>query len=91
MGGYVKRCSGIHVYFKIENPKGKRIHDFFINGKRLEKTRRYQTSFITIQGVPRKYGSHRRDLTVRTIEVLTEYLEKNSPITPVYEHRVVPI
>ncbi len=38
MGGYVKRCLGLNLYFKIENPPGERIQAFFVQGKPLEKT-----------------------------------------------------
>lgn len=89
--GDARVCSGLNIYFKLEDPKGKRIHDFFINGKRLEKKRQYQTSFLTTQGVPTKYGSGRRNLDVRAIEVLTEYLERKSRVTPVYENHIIPI
>lgn len=30
MGGYVKRCLGLTVYFKIENPSGHRIQKLFV-------------------------------------------------------------
>ncbi len=29
MGGYVKRCLGLNIYFKIENPSGRRIQKLF--------------------------------------------------------------
>ncbi len=34
MGGYVKRCLGLTVYFKIENPAGQRIQKIFAETKR---------------------------------------------------------
>jgi len=38
--------------FKVENPEGKRIQDFFVNGKRLNKSKTYSACFVTAQGVP---------------------------------------
>jgi len=91
MGGYAKRCSGLNIYFKVENPEGRRIHDFFVGGKRLDKKKTHRACFLTTQGVPAKYGSNKENLDVKAINVLTEYLEKNSPVTPVYEHAIIPI
>ena len=36
MGGYVKRCLGLNVYFKIENPSGHRIQKLFAGDKEVE-------------------------------------------------------
>jgi 2',3'-cyclic-nucleotide 2'-phosphodiesterase (5'-nucleotidase family) len=91
MGGYVKRCSGLNIYFKVENPEGRRIHDLFVGGKRLDKRRTYRACFLTAQGVPAKYGSNRESLDAHAVDVLTEYLDKNSPVAPGYEGALVPI
>jgi len=91
MGGYVKRCSGLNIYFKVENPEGLRIQDFFVGGKRLEMRRVYRACFLTTQGVPSKYGINRENLDVRAVEALVEYLERNSPVAPRYEKPVIPI
>ncbi len=91
MGGYVKRCSGLNLYFKVENPEGRRIHELFVGGKRLDKRRTYRACFITTQGMPAKYGSNRESLDAYAVDVLTEYLDKNSPVAPGYERAIVPI
>ena len=80
MGGYVKRCRGVNIYFKIENRKGERIQEFFAEGERLEKDKTYTVAFVTEQGVPEKYGTNRRDLDIKAIDALKKYLEKNSPV-----------
>lgn len=36
MGGYLKRCLGLEMYFKIENPPGARIQKIFVNGRPLD-------------------------------------------------------
>jgi len=91
MGGYVKRCKGIHVYFKIENPEGKRIQEFFIGDDRLEKSKKYKACYLTEQGIPRRYGSNHEDLDIRAIEALREYIEHNSPIKIHKHNSIVPI
>ena len=80
MGGYMKRCRGVNIYCKLENPEGERIQEFFIEGERLEADRTYTVAFLTEQGVPEKYGSNRRDLKINAIDALKAYLRKNSPI-----------
>ena len=80
MGGYVKRCMGINVYFKIENPYGERIQEFFVQGERLEPDRVYDAVYVTTQGVPAKYGSERAKLDVDAIEALRRYFAQESPV-----------
>ncbi len=73
MGGYVKRCLGVNIYIKVENPPGSRIQQFFVNGEAIEAERDYTVAFITSQGMPKKYGSHRRDLPISAIDALRRY------------------
>lgn len=91
MGGYVKRCYGINVYFKVENPKGKRIQEFFVGEERLDKDKTYEASFVTTQGVPAEYGKNRRALDIHAVEALKRYVEKNSPVKPELQGTIVPI
>ncbi|MDI6643748.1 MAG: hypothetical protein QME14_01720 [Methanobacteriaceae archaeon] len=46
MGGYVKRCMGLNLYFKIENPGGISIQEIFIQGKRLKSKEKYKAVFF---------------------------------------------
>ncbi len=80
MGGYVKRCLGINVTVKIENPYGQRIQELFVQGERVKPDQVYRASFVTTQGVPARYGSDRDSLDVNAIEALQRYLEKESPV-----------
>jgi hypothetical protein len=89
MGGYVKRCLGLNIYFKIETPKGKRIQEFFVGGKRLDMRKTYRACYLTAQGVPTQYGTDRKNLKVRA-RVYRER-ERHSPITASYQSPVVPI
>ena len=91
MGGYVKRCSGLKIYFKIESPAGNRIQDFFVGGKRLNRRRTYHVCFLTTQGVPSEFGTEKRNLDIRVVDALTEYLEKTGQVAPGYRNTVVPI
>jgi 2',3'-cyclic-nucleotide 2'-phosphodiesterase (5'-nucleotidase family) len=91
MGGYVKRCSGLNIYFKIENPEGKRIQEFFINGKRLNRSKVYSTCFVTTQGVPEKYGKNRMNLDVEALDALKDYLNKKKIVSAQLTRSVVPI
>ncbi|MEJ2127055.1 MAG: 5'-nucleotidase C-terminal domain-containing protein, partial [Candidatus Bathyarchaeota archaeon] len=91
MGGYVKRCFGLNVYFKVENPEGKRIHEFFVNGKKLDKSKVYSTCFVTAQGIPEKYGKDRQSLDINAISALEEYLEKKVAISAELKRTIIPI
>jgi len=78
MGGYVKRCRGLTMIAKIENPPGHRIDRLFVEGRLVEPETIYQAAFVTAQGVPAKYGRNRRDLTIRAVEALRSYLSDHS-------------
>ena len=80
MGGYVKRCLGVNVYFKMENPKGHRIQELFIQGNPVKHDRVYTATFVTTQGVPHKYGRNRETLNVRAVEVLQRYLAQEKQV-----------
>ena len=91
MGGYVKRCSGLNIYFKIENPEGKRIQEFFVNGKILNRSKVYSACFVTTQGIPEKYGKDRDILDLEAIDALKEYLEKKETVSAELRRTIVPI
>jgi 2',3'-cyclic-nucleotide 2'-phosphodiesterase (5'-nucleotidase family) len=91
MGGYVKRCLGLNIYFKVENPHGKRIQEFFINNKRLDRSKTYTVCFVTSQGVPERYGIDRRNLDINAIDALKEYLAKYDKISAEIRGSIVPI
>jgi hypothetical protein len=59
MGGYVKRCLGLNVYFKIENPSGQRIQKIFAGNEKVQPGQYYTAAFVTPQGVSQKYGRNR--------------------------------
>jgi len=80
MGGYVKRCLGLNVYFKIENPSGLRIQQLFVDNEEIQPDKYYSAAFVTMQGVPEKYGRNRKNHSERIIEAMRKYLALYSPI-----------
>ena len=80
MGGYVKRAMGINLYFKIENPQGKRIQRVFVQGQLLVRDRVYDVVYVTSQGVPEKYGHDRETLDIDAIDALKKYLERHGTV-----------
>jgi S-sulfosulfanyl-L-cysteine sulfohydrolase len=80
MGGYVKRCMGLHAYIKIENPSGLRIQKLFVGNEEIRDDKYYPATFVTMQGVPEKYGRNREDHSETAIDALCKYLSKHRPI-----------
>ncbi len=80
MGGYIKRCLGLNVYFKIENPAGFRIQELFVGNEEIQPDKYYTAAFVTMQGVPQKYGRNRKNQSERIIDAMRKYLIKNRPI-----------
>jgi len=81
MGGYVKRCLGLTVYFKIENPSGQRIQQLFAGDEEVQPDNYYTAAFVTMQGVPQKYGRNRENRPERAIEAMRTYLAKHRPVS----------
>jgi len=80
MGGYVKRCLGLNVYFKIENPPGHRIQKLFAGNEEVQPGRYYTAAFVTLQGVAPKYGRNRENRSERIIDALQSYLVRHHPL-----------
>ena len=77
-GGFVKRCRGLNLYFKMENPRGHRIEDLLIGGRPIQGGRVYRAAMLGEQGVPTKYGSNRQKLTVDAIQALQQLFSSTS-------------
>lgn len=91
MGGYLKRCMGINLYFKVENPAGQRIQELFINGKKLKVNETYKAVYVTSQGVPSNYGKKKNQLDVHAVEALKKYLSNNKPLKAELQGTVIAI
>lgn len=79
-GGYVKRAAGLTVFFKLENPAGARVQGLFVGDQPVEPDRTYSAAFVTVQGVPHKMGTNRRDTDTHAVAAMEAYLERHSPI-----------
>ncbi len=80
MGGYFKRCIGIRILVKLENPHGSRIQQLFVGSQELEPDAVHTVAFVTDQGVPRRFGVNRRDLTTHAIDALRQYLSRHRSV-----------
>jgi 2',3'-cyclic-nucleotide 2'-phosphodiesterase (5'-nucleotidase family) len=80
MGGYVKRSLGFNAYIKIENPPGQRVQQVFVGDELLQLGHHYPASFVTEQGVGKKYGRNHQQHTERIIDALKDYLAKHYPM-----------
>ncbi len=81
MGGYVKRCLGLNVYFKIENPQGHRIQKLFAGNEEVQPGRYYTAAFVTPQGIPQKYGRNRENRSEHIIDAMRTYLVSHRPFS----------
>ena len=72
MGGFVKRCRGLNMYFKAENPAGQRIEDLMVEGEPIVGSRIYRAAMLGEQGVPVKYGSNRQKLSIHAVDALRQ-------------------
>mgnify|MGYP005820320059 CR=1 FL=1 len=75
MGGYVKRCVGLQINMRIENPNGHRIQEIYFHGAHLDPNNTYKVSFVTTQGVAKKYGRNREELDIKAVEAMKNYLK----------------
>ena len=91
MGGYLKRCMGLNLYLKVENPHGQRIQELFIAGKKLNMDQTYRAAYVTSQGVPPHYGKKRDQLDVHAVEALQNYLSQNQPLKAELQGTVITI
>ena len=80
MGGYVKRCLGLNLHAKIENPRGQRIQELFVGGERLQPDGVYRAAFVTSKGVLAAYGTNREHLDTLAIETLRRCLQAHDPV-----------
>lgn len=82
MGGYVKRCFGLQVNLRIENPKGHRIQEIYYKGVHIDFEKTYKVGFVTTQGVASKYGKNRKNHDKNAVEAMKDYLKINPEFTP---------
>ena len=76
MGGYIKRDSGLKIYFKLENPYGYRIQRIFVNDEELDFEKIYKVAYVTRQAVPETYGKNHIPTGIYSIGAMENYLKK---------------
>ena len=82
MGGYLKRCLGLTCYIKLENPPGYRIQDCWIATRRLDADERYRAAFVTVQGVPERFGIERAGTGISAHQAIERMLAERNPYVP---------
>ncbi|NLJ94789.1 MAG: hypothetical protein GX326_04795 [Clostridiaceae bacterium] len=75
-GGYLKRNSGLKIYFKIENPYGQRIQKIFVGNDLLDSDKIYEVAYITVQAVPKNVGSDHKSTDIKSIEAMIQLLRE---------------
>jgi S-sulfosulfanyl-L-cysteine sulfohydrolase len=73
-GGYVKRCRGLELAVRVENPSGERIQEIRVDGTRLRANTSYKVAFLGEQAVPSEYGSDRQSTGVSAVDALRQYV-----------------
>ena len=96
-GGWLVRFKGMTVTFRIGAPAGSRVETVIIGGRPLEPETIYSILACEREGDPddtlcrMKGVSNPRRLAVKLHQVMVEYLEKFSPVSPEIEGRAVAI
>lgn len=67
---------------RIENPNGHRIQEIYHNGTHLILEKSYKVSFVTTQGVSKKYGKNRKEHSKKAVETMKVYLNDNPDFSP---------
>lgn len=76
MGGYIKRNSGLRIFFKLENPYRQRIQRVFTEEAEIDPEKVYEVAYITEQAVPAKIGTDHKDLGIHAVEAMVQLLAK---------------
>jgi sulfur-oxidizing protein SoxB len=82
MGGYVKRALGISVKMRIENPAGHRIQELYAGKSHCQPSAMYTVAFVTSQGVPEGLGQNRKDLPIKAVEAMENFLLSHPHYSP---------
>ncbi len=81
-GGYLKRCRGIELVLKLENPAGHRLQQLTVDGAHVGDDQAVQVAFLGEQAVPAKIGSDRRPTGTTAVEALGRYVRGRETVTP---------
>lgn len=81
-GGYVKRCRGIEIVAKVENPAGTRIQQMTVEGSPLRDAQTLDVAFLGEQAVPVGAGRGRRNTGIGAVDALGQYVRRQRSVTP---------
>jgi len=73
-GGYVKRCRGLELVLKLENPAGERVQEMRVNGTRLRANASYKVAFLGEQAIPADFGADRQSTGLGAVDALRQYM-----------------
>jgi 2',3'-cyclic-nucleotide 2'-phosphodiesterase (5'-nucleotidase family) len=73
-GGYIKRCRGLELAIKLENPPAERIQEMRVDGTRLRANVSYKVAFLGEQAVPLDFGADRQSTGVSAVDALRQYV-----------------
>lgn len=79
MGGYMKRCSGLTIYCKLENPAGYRVQGIFTTAGRLDPLQEYTVAYVSSQAINAACGHDRTGTGTDAITAL-ENLVGTGPV-----------
>jgi len=81
-GGYLKRCRGVELLVKLENPTGHRIQQLNVSGERLRDEDTVTAAFLGEQAVPPGAGRDQRTVGISAVEALDQYVRAHKTVTP---------
>ena len=81
-GGYLKRCRGVALLLKLENPVGHRIQQLTVSGQRLSDGDTVDAAFLGEQAVPLDAGRDQRTLGISAVEALAQFVRAQQTVTP---------
>lgn len=59
-----------------------RIQEIYYKGAHIDFEKVYEVSFLTIQGVAKKYGKNRKILDKNAVESMKDYLNQHPKFSP---------
>lgn len=87
-GGYLKRCRGVELLLKLENPVGRRIQQLTVGGERLRDEDTVNAAFLGEQAVPPEAGRDRRTAGISAVEALAQFVRAQTTVTPALQGNI---
>ena len=72
--------SGTKCVLQDRSPPGFRIQKLFVGNEEIQADKYYSAAFVTMQGVPQKYGRNRKNKSEGIIDAMRKYLAKHHPV-----------